>query len=145
MSKKSYSDLLRHPLWQKKRLEIMRRDKWKCKKCGDDETTLNVHHKLYINGNDPWEYENEDLITLCEDCHNQIERFKKESPEIDLETIKIYKSEHWSSDKRIMFASYPGLLSMEIYDEKDKFIVGFNFTGEIERREIIKALKYSLR
>lgn len=123
----------------------MKRDKWMCKKCGDDETTLNVHHKRYINGNDPWEYENNDLITLCEHCHSQIERLKKDDPDVNFDDIKIYKSEHWTSNKRIMFASYSGLFSMEIYDENNKFIVGFNFTSEYERTEMIRTLKYSLK
>ncbi len=30
---------------------------------------LNVHHKYYIHGKKPWEYENDALITLCESCH----------------------------------------------------------------------------
>jgi 5-methylcytosine-specific restriction endonuclease McrA len=33
--KKTYSELLKSPKWQKKRLEIMSRDKFTCKKCGD--------------------------------------------------------------------------------------------------------------
>lgn len=32
---------------------------------------LNVHHKYYINGNFPWEYDNGALITLCEECHKK--------------------------------------------------------------------------
>jgi len=32
---------------------------------------LNVHHKYYIQGHKPWEYENDALITLCEDCHKR--------------------------------------------------------------------------
>ncbi len=30
---------------------------------------LNVHHNYYIMGNKPWEYANDALITLCQDCH----------------------------------------------------------------------------
>ena len=30
---------------------------------------LNVHHKYYVNGKNPWEYDDEALITLCQDCH----------------------------------------------------------------------------
>lgn len=30
---------------------------------------LNVHHKYYINGKNPWEYDSDALITLCQDCH----------------------------------------------------------------------------
>lgn len=60
MGKLTYSDKLKSPKWQKKRLEIMKRDKFACKLCGDTETQLHVHHKEYINGNDPWDYWRED-------------------------------------------------------------------------------------
>lgn len=32
---------------------------------------LNVHHKYYISGKSPWEYDDDALITLCEDCHRK--------------------------------------------------------------------------
>ena len=32
---------------------------------------LNIHHKYYIQGHKPWEYDNEALVTLCEDCHKK--------------------------------------------------------------------------
>jgi hypothetical protein len=67
----TYAELLKHPLWQRKRLEIMQRDGFKCCKCKNDQITLNVHHKKYIYGRKPWEYDNADLITLCEDCHSK--------------------------------------------------------------------------
>ena len=30
---------------------------------------LYVHHKYYVNGKNPWEYDNDALVTLCQDCH----------------------------------------------------------------------------
>lgn len=30
---------------------------------------LNVHHRYYVDGKNPWEYDNDALITLCQDCH----------------------------------------------------------------------------
>ncbi len=64
-----YSDKLRDPRWQKRRLEIMQRDGFRCKACGHDDMPLNVHHLRYRRGADPWDCERGDLITLCEDCH----------------------------------------------------------------------------
>lgn len=58
--------------WQKKRLEIMERDGWRCRDCdGDDTTVLNVHHHYYDRGADPWDYPDDALITLCEPCHER--------------------------------------------------------------------------
>jgi hypothetical protein len=65
----TYSEKLRDPRWQKKRLEIFERDNFTCKLCNDTESTLNVHHHYYENNKEPWEYPNESLITLCENCH----------------------------------------------------------------------------
>ena len=70
MTKQSYAEKLRDPRWQKKRLEILERDGWTCRCCGDEDKTLHIHHRYYLRGIEPWEYELESLITLCEHCHN---------------------------------------------------------------------------
>lgn len=67
--KSTYRELLRDPRWQRLRLEIMQRDEWRCTKCGDAETNLQVHHTFYLPGHKPWEYERSALVTLCENCH----------------------------------------------------------------------------
>jgi hypothetical protein len=72
----SYSDKLKDPRWQKKRLEIFNRDDWTCRICGDDKDTLSVHHKRYFPKTDPWDYDSEYLITVCEKCHQLIEHSK---------------------------------------------------------------------
>lgn len=76
MIKKTYAEKLLDPRWQKKRLEILERDKWECTVCGDSENTLHVHHKAY--GPNPWDVENNMLITLCQSCHGMEEEFKKQ-------------------------------------------------------------------
>lgn len=65
----TYIEKLRDPRWQKKRLEIMERDGWQCTMCGDNESNLQVHHKTYTYGMEPWEYHNNNLTTLCSACH----------------------------------------------------------------------------
>ncbi len=69
MQKSAYSELLRNPLWQRKRLEVMQRDGFACVNCKDAVSTLNVHHCYYKWPNKPWEYPDESLLTLCESCH----------------------------------------------------------------------------
>lgn len=66
---KSYSELLKDPRWQKKRLDIYQRDKWKCVKCSDPSNTLHVHHKVYFTNTAPWDYTDDCLETLCVKCH----------------------------------------------------------------------------
>jgi hypothetical protein len=70
MEKIKYSEKLKDPRWQKKRLEILDRDEWCCRQCYDSESPLAVHHLRYIPGKEPWDYLPEQLITLCESCHS---------------------------------------------------------------------------
>ena len=44
----TYQEKLKHPKWQKKRLEILQRDEFKCVHCLDGESTLHVHHNMYL-------------------------------------------------------------------------------------------------
>lgn len=37
--------------------------------------TLSVHHKRYMIGNYAWEYEDDDLVTLCQSCHSKVHEF----------------------------------------------------------------------
>ena len=77
----TYSEKLRDPKWQKMRLEVMERDDFTCVQCGDSASTLNVHHCYYKYGRDPWEYEVDSLITLCETCHKYESEFVKSKPD----------------------------------------------------------------
>jgi hypothetical protein len=72
-----YSELLRHPLWQRRRLEIFKRDNFACKKCTDTTSNLQVHHIYYKYDLLPWEYPDEALITICDLCHEKTEFMKK--------------------------------------------------------------------
>jgi hypothetical protein len=68
-----YWELLQDPRWQRKRLEILSRDIFTCKECGATDKPLHVHHKIYIKGLKPWEYKEQLLTTLCNDCHESEE------------------------------------------------------------------------
>lgn len=69
----TYAEKLKDPRWQKKRLEIMERDKFTCQKCFDATKTLNVHHRYYTKGAAPWGYDSSALVTFCERCHKKTE------------------------------------------------------------------------
>lgn len=66
--KMNYSEQLKTPEWARKRLVILKRDKFKCTNCGE-KNFLCVHHIKYINGNKAWEVPDRFLTTLCELCH----------------------------------------------------------------------------
>ena len=71
MIKKTYYEKLKDPRWQKLRLEVMQANDFCCEVCGDNESTLNVHHKEYFKGNDPWDYDIRQLVCICESCHEE--------------------------------------------------------------------------
>jgi hypothetical protein len=66
----AYSDKLKDPRWQRKRLEIMGRDNFTCVACANTDRTLTVHHLWYTG--EPWEAPDSDLQTLCEPCHDEL-------------------------------------------------------------------------
>lgn len=93
----TYFDLLNCEEWKDKRIEILIRDSSKCTKCNRIATmktfsgsnvinfftdgqpnpenlsvNLQIHHTLYIYNRMPWNYENHDLITLCNFCHEEL-------------------------------------------------------------------------
>jgi hypothetical protein len=66
-----YHEQIKHPLWQKKRLEVLEANNFTCQECGGTETTLNVHHPFYKRGAMIWDYEINELKCLCEPCHKE--------------------------------------------------------------------------
>lgn len=70
----TYSEKLKDPRWQRKRLEIMQRDGFACRDCKASHNSLNVHHCRYAKN--PWEVEDLFLLTLCESCHHERQQFE---------------------------------------------------------------------
>lgn len=84
----TYSNKLKNPRWQKKRLEIFQMDKWECTNCKKGDLNLQVHHLEYIKGIDPWHYPDDMLTTLCEICHSKENSREKYETEL-LTSLKI--------------------------------------------------------
>lgn len=126
MSKRytSYSEKLRDPRWQKCRLKVLERDDFTCKKCGDKESTLHVHHKIYPDGLEPWDYEYKLLITLCEDCHQEEEECKQ-------------------YEKRFLHSFYrAGFFSGDLYALADAF---FNYKIKVASEVDMSAIQHLLQ
>jgi len=64
----NYSEKLKSPKWQQRRLEVLKRDKFTCRDCGATDKTLHVHHCFYEKG-EPWDTKLDFLMTLCWECH----------------------------------------------------------------------------
>lgn len=72
----TYSEKLRDPRWQKKRLAVLERENWSCQCCGDKTSTLHVHHLVYSKG-EPWDAPMENLECLCSGCHEWREQWNE--------------------------------------------------------------------
>ena len=75
-----YEELLNDPRWIAKRQEILARDNNECIWCHSTKN-LQVHHKYYKwkNGDfiAPWDYPDNALMTLCENCHKKAHKKRK--------------------------------------------------------------------
>lgn len=98
MEKVKYSEKLKDPRWQKKRLAILERDFWTCRWCGDKDTTLHVHHIFYLPGREPWNIPDGFLITLCERCHKPSDISYDNPPHEILETVGSLLDDLWKYD-----------------------------------------------
>lgn len=72
LPRRSYSEKLKDPRWQKKRLEVFNAAGWRCQECRAEDQSLNVHHTLYPTGCEgPWDVPSELLLCLCETHHRE--------------------------------------------------------------------------
>jgi len=78
-----YSDYLKTPQWQSKRLAVLKRDRYLCQGCMSRRASQ-VHHLSYEHcGNELlWE-----LTSVCDDCHKKIHPHMQEA-EIDWENFR---------------------------------------------------------
>lgn len=115
----SYTEQLKSPKWQKKRLEILERDSFTCQLCSDTETELHIHHKSYEKGKKAWEYEDGNFQTLCKHCHKVVESFK------DYKLTPVISSKYFVEDfNRFVISTifnskeYGLVLAINYYQEK---------------------------
>jgi len=86
-----YLKKLKDPRWIKCREEIKKRDNYKCRLCHEKEIQLEVHHIVYFRKREPWEYEDEYLVTLCEKCHNATRSINDDLRRMVLLAIRLWQ------------------------------------------------------
>lgn len=78
LDNRRYAELLRDNRWTEKRLRILGRDNFTCtvhpgKFYRESGIGLHVHHASgYRRDVKPWDYEDHELLTVCEVCHAKI-------------------------------------------------------------------------
>jgi len=122
-SKQSYQTKLLDPRWQRKRLEALQKAEFACEMCYDAESTLHVHHKQYLKGREPWEYEVDQLGVLCKDCHEQMH-----NEEDKLNLVQSYAPLDGPRTRdgcASLLAGFLGLdMSNEFVDDPDLYVLG---------------------
>lgn len=120
-SSSEYSDKLKDPRWQRKRLEIFQRDNFTCFSCGATDLTLHVHHFKYDKSGLPWEGDDEDKKTVCEPCHKRI-HVQREMIALadefldDINTEKVYRDQFRCLGRTLMRIGIGRL----VYLDRDK-------------------------
>lgn len=80
--RKTYSEKLLDPRWQKRRLELLEAADWTCRECGTKTQTLHVHHGHYKRAADPWNYPDGVMHVLCDGCHGEMQGYMAQTHEI---------------------------------------------------------------
>lgn len=55
--------------WENRRRRVFRRDGYECTNCGQDDTQLHCHHRVFVSQGGSHELHN--LTTLCKNCHQK--------------------------------------------------------------------------
>lgn len=128
-----YHEQLKHPLWQKKRLEVLEYRDFQCQECESKEDTLHVHHPFYKRGAMIWDYENDELQCLCEKCHI-------EAHSLD-ERLKISMSYLDSSSKKRLLG-FSASLSMPPQElDDDDYMLGYSDGIRTNSKALIHMLR----
>ncbi len=113
--KSGYTEKLADPRWQKKRLEILERDEWSCRWCGDSKSELHVHHLVYRKGLQPWDVKNGDLLTLCRTCH-EVEAPKRQAAALYLVASILRERDIYVEDIGLLAEAVDGLIENGMFN-----------------------------
>ena len=96
MEKLSYSEKLQDIRWKRRRDYIKKRDYYACQACFEHNKPLYVHHRYYEADKDPWDYPDNALVSLCQECHELENEHTREGYERKL--LKLFKKNFFVGD-----------------------------------------------
>jgi hypothetical protein len=124
----NYAQQIKHPNWQKKRLEVLEFNDFQCENCGESGQELHVHHPFYKRGAMIWQYDLEELMCLCHKCHKDAHA-KDEEIKYLLADRNICKSEVIGVLKAMNDSPYTQLDS---YEEVEGYLNYYGISGELQ-------------
>ena len=84
MTREEYEKLLKSDYWKGYSYSLIKERNFTCQDCGrrfyNERNKLQVHHLVYRDAN-PWSYNPEELVVLCEDCHRKRHGINQPLPE----------------------------------------------------------------
>lgn len=131
----NYAQQIKHPNWQKKRLEVLEAHNFECENCGSKEEELHVHHPFYKRGAMIWQYETDELQSLCHKCHKDVHAKDEEIKQL-LANRNTYKEEVIGYLKAMSDNPYTQLNSFE---EIVGYLNYYGITGKIQN-DLISAI-----
>lgn len=111
-----YQRKLKDPRWNNVRKSILKRDNYTCINCHNDNIKLNVHHTYYDLNLEPWEYDEDSLITLCENCHEEHHRTDRYLNKVILDAINKCGLDKYG---KLLIASAFEAKAIELRDSKE--------------------------
>lgn len=69
MKKKDFLAQYQDKRWYELSKRIKARDKNTCQMCGRNDKPVSVHHKVYREDSNVWDYSDDELICICDRCH----------------------------------------------------------------------------
>ena len=131
----TYAEHLKDPRWQRKRLERLQLAEFRCENCDDETKTLHVHHKFYRKGAMPWEYTDQELEVLCEDCHESIHQLRSRlnAAVTQLDVYDVHRLLGYAQALHMWgLGDNPGRLKLENYEHAEgaSDVIGFPMGAE---------------
>ena len=137
--KEQYKD----PRWQKKRLKVLEYNNFNCRDCETTTKTLHVHHPIYKKGHKIWDYETEELMCLCEDCHSRHHIIDRE-----IEEVVADFSVCFAFDSKLHILGFMDALYMPFvrYPDNRSYMTGFRkgYDGDWSKLSVMNRQKAGL-
>ncbi len=65
------------PQWEALKLDVVRRESFRCESCRSPVGTAQVRHAYTVSGRPCWDYPDHALYATCDECHAKLEKLQQ--------------------------------------------------------------------